>query len=140
VISILKLLRRLRHRPILLVCSVGFLLIPSAGAFAQKLGQAVDTDVSIWRIVAVFFLCILLAVAGAFLLRGGVGASFLPLTISRKSRRLELVETLRLNPHVSLCIVNCDGDELLVSVSSQGARVLSPKAVSAGDHQIDIPA
>ncbi len=97
----------------------------SAPALAQKLGQGADDDISVWRVVAALLLCLVLAVAGAFALRargGGIGKLF-PLVV-RRSRRLQVVETVRLGPQADLSIVTGDGRELLVASSPHGVSLL----------------
>lgn len=84
-----------------------------------------DDGVSLWRVFGSLLLCLALAVAGAFALRARFGGGGLPRIFSqRDERRLRLIESVRLNPHVQLCIVVCDGHELLVAASPQGATVL----------------
>lgn len=108
-----------------------------AAAFAATLGQAPEDDVSIWRVVAALFLCMVLAVGGAFALRvrngNGRPISF-PFLRAKVDRRLKLVETLRIGSHVDLSIVSFDGSELLIASSAHGAEVLTrSKTVASPD-------
>lgn len=101
-----------------------FVMLSAQPALAQTLGQGADTDISVWRIVASLILCGLLAVGGAFVLKAR-GGSFPAFSWpAGKSRRLRLVESLKLAPNAAISIVECDGRELLVSVSAEGSRVL----------------
>lgn len=105
-------------------------------ASAQTLGRATDVDISIWRIVAALLLCIVVAIVGAFALRGRLGyTQLVPLLVQRK-RRLQLVETLRLNPHATLSIVDCDGKELLV-LSSEHAATVVDRLPDGHPHRLD---
>jgi flagellar biogenesis protein FliO len=101
-----------------------FLLLCAAPAFAQRLGQGTGTEVPVWRVLGALALCLALAVAAAYVLRRRLGGS-LPLNIGR-TRRLQLVETLRLSHHIDLCLVSCDGAEFLVAASAQGATTIKP--------------
>jgi hypothetical protein len=96
-------------------------------AEAQTLGQGAMDDVSPWRVVAALLLCLMLAVAGAFALKARGGrVSFFPLATKRR-RRLELIESLRLG-QAELCLVMCDGREMLVLASSQGGSLIAELA------------
>ena len=100
------------------------LLLGAAPALAQRLGQGTGTEVPVWRVLGALALCLALAVAAAYLLRRRLGGS-LPLTMGR-SRRLQLIETLRLSHQVDICLISCDGAELLVAASAQGATTINP--------------
>lgn len=102
-----------------------FLLIGlSDSALAQNFGRVADDEVSIWRVAAATLACLAVAVAAALFLKyrlNGGGAQFLA---GRKRSRLEMVEVLRIKPQIDLCIVACDGEELLMLASPQGASLL----------------
>ena len=109
-------------------------LLPGAAA-AQKLGQGGGEEISAWRVVGALLLCLLLclllALGGAWALKMRMsGGSALPrpliARLGAQGRRLHLVESLRLGAQVDLCIVSCDGRELLVAASSHGAQLLKP--------------
>ena len=103
------------------------LLLPSVSAFAQRLGQAEDSTVMpMWRVVTALVLCLALAIGAAFVLRKRLGGA-MPL-ITTGPRRLQLLERLRLAPHVDLYLVGCDGAELLVAVTAQGVGLLPTPA------------
>lgn len=48
------------------------------------------------------------------------------------ARRLRLVETLRLSHQLDVCLLECDGDRLLVAATPQGLIVL-PHGEAAGE-------
>jgi flagellar biogenesis protein FliO len=103
-------------------------------ALAQTLGQGGDDGVSLWRVIAALLLCIVLGVVAAFVLRTRLGHRA-PFSLGRpRMRRLQLVETLRLGHQVDLCIVTCDGHELLVAASAHGTQLLErvPSNASRG--------
>lgn len=101
-------------------------------ALARALGQAPDDDISYVRVVVALLLCLMLAVAGAVVLKARSGAGFprlnagrlLQLFAPKQSRRLELVETLRVGPQANLCIVRCDGEDLLLASGPEGTELL----------------
>jgi flagellar biogenesis protein FliO len=96
----------------------------SAPALAQTLGQPADDEISLWRVASALLLCILLAVLAAFVLKMRTGHTRLFSYLTPKSRRLEVIEAVRLGPQVELCIVACDGRELLIAASPQNIHVL----------------
>ncbi len=100
------------------------MLLLSAGAgLAQSLGLAKEPEVSWWRVVGAFVVCIALAVGAAFALRlrlRGRLAAFHP-----EPRRLQLVESLRLSHQIDVCLLKCDDRHLLVAATQQGAFLLS---------------
>jgi flagellar biogenesis protein FliO len=104
------------------------LAVSAQPALAQRLGQGADDGISTWRVVAALLLCLGLAVFAAYAMRSRMGG--LPLLSSirlsgvRPARRMQLVETLRLSHQIDLCIVACDGQQLLVAASTQGATLL----------------
>jgi flagellar biogenesis protein FliO len=116
-----------RFRRLLPAGVLGLLFFVSScgAAFAQRLGQGTDDGVSAWRVVAALLLCMALAVAGAFVLKSGAGRGLLSWPSVKRGRRLHLVETLRVGQQVDLCIVTCDGRELLVASSAHGADLLA---------------
>ena len=104
-------------------------LLAGQTVHAVPLGQVGDDGVAWWRVAAALIFCLLLAVGGAFALRsrlgGGVGVRRPTwLRAAQTTRRLELVETLRVKPQVDLLIVRCDGRQLLISASAQGAELI----------------
>ena len=109
---------------------VGFgVMLAGQAAQAAPLGQVGDDGVAWWRVAAALIFCLLLAVGGALALRarlgGGVGVRRPTwLRAAQTTRRLELVETLRVKPQVDLLIVRCDGRQLLISASAQGAELI----------------
>lgn len=99
-----------------------------SSAVAEHLGQGVDEGTSLWRVAGALLVCVAVAIVAALLLKrrmGGGASLFRPGT----SRRMQMVECLRMGSQVSVCIVACDGEELLMSVSPQGANLL--RSISA---------
>lgn len=101
----------------------------SAPAVAQRLGQGSDDSVSWWRVVAALILCLLLAGAAAVVIKirlhGHLPSpkAFL-LRAANQGRRLQLIEALKVSEHIDVCIIACDGKELLVAASPQRADIL----------------
>lgn len=98
-------------------------------ARAQTLGQGDDGDISLWRVLGALIACLILAALAAFALRWKLtGRLVLPLWrpagLMGNRRRLQLVESVRLNQHVDLHIVVCDDNELLIAASGQGTQIL----------------
>jgi hypothetical protein len=125
-----------------LVPAFALLWLSAMPAFAQKLGQGADDDVSVWRVLAALLLCMVLAIAGAFMLRSGhlrLGAgrglaALFPTKCgpAKRGRRLAVVETVRLGHQAELSIVTCDGEDLLVSSSAQGVALVAKLPQPAG--------
>jgi flagellar biogenesis protein FliO len=102
----------------------GLVLSAATPAYAQALGRAADDDISLWRVGSALLLCIVIAVSAAFVLKARMGpAEILPF-ITKRTRRLQLVESVRLGQHAMLSIVACDGREILVLTSGQSAEVV----------------
>jgi len=117
-------LRKLRFGArIAAIAFVPFVLASSAAA--QTLGQGSDVEISIWRVLLAFLLCAALAAGAAFILKARQGSGHLVSFLVKQNRRLRLVESLRLGHQADLCIVECDGRELLVAVSPHGTRLLT---------------
>lgn len=94
-----------------------------APAWTQTLGGAQSSDVSIWRVVFAFVACVAVAVVAAFLLRARMtGRLDLPKFVFVASRRLILVERLRLGTQHDLCLVTIDGEEYLIGLSPTGIQ------------------
>jgi hypothetical protein len=98
---------------------------------AQTLGQAPDDTVSFWRVAGSLLFCIGLGIGAVFIMRsrGGRAPAFPALV--RKDRRLHLIEVLRLNPHVDLCLVSCDDATMLLAASQHGVDVLPYTGLAA---------
>lgn len=136
-------------------CAIG----AAAPALGQTLGRAHDVDVPLWRLALALVLCLALALGGALALharlRGGGPTAIMgrnpnlakpawPMPLSEGLRlfkpapaRLRPIQTLRLSPHLDVCLFSCDGEEYLVAATPQGAVVLSGRepAPAAGDPQ-----
>ncbi len=99
-------------------------LLSAAPACAQTLGRGADDGISSWRVALVTLLCLALAVFAAFALKARLGGLPAFFAGARPDRRMRLVETLRLGHQIDLCIVACDGREVLVAASARGATLL----------------
>ncbi|MDR3508028.1 MAG: hypothetical protein P4L64_09045 [Caulobacteraceae bacterium] len=95
----------------------------SAPALAQTLGQGAATTIPWWRLGGALLLCILLAIGGGLALKlrlGGATSAF-----SRSSRRLQLVESLRLSHQIDICLLRCDDRDFMIAASPSGVTVLA---------------
>jgi len=98
---------------------------------------------SLWRIFGAWLLCIAIAVALILLLRriragriSGRAATLLPRAFAPGARRIEIVETRRVNLSVDLCLFDYEGERYLLAVGPGGIEMLdrSPKPpVPAGN-------
>jgi flagellar biogenesis protein FliO len=115
-----------RFRPELrAILGFAFSLFAPEYAFAQQLGQGADYTIPVWRVAAAFLLCVTVAIAVAMVLRFRM-QNARGLTFSRSSKRLKLIETLRLGTNGDICIVTCDEEEFLVAVSAGRVTLLRP--------------
>jgi hypothetical protein len=92
-------------------------------AYGQQLGQGVDDGITPFRIVAALVICMVVAVAGAFAFKAWSRAGRI-FQLANGRRRLQLLETLRISGQNEVCIVVCDGEELLVSSSADGVKLI----------------
>lgn len=114
----------MRLRPALGALIAG-LVLPGL-ALAQTLGQGQgDTDVSWGRVIGALVFCLALAVAAAFALRvrlrGGVGA------LLSSNSRLTLIETVRVNQSLDICLFRFDQREFLVAATPHAVTVLESR-------------
>lgn len=103
-------------------------LVLSCGpALAQTLGQGQDDGVSTWRVILALILCLALAAAVPFAMKArGFSGLNLP-SLGRVTRRLRVIESVRLSQQASVSLVELDGEEFLVSVSNAGVEILDPQ-------------
>lgn len=99
-------------------------LMQVQAAAAQTLGGGADDGISVWRIVVAFLVCVVLAGAGALVLRHRLGYAQLPRILGNQARRLRIVESLKLGRQITLSIVQCDERELLLLTSESDAQVI----------------
>jgi flagellar biogenesis protein FliO len=99
-------------------------LVQIQTVIAQTLSRGAEDDISVWRIVGAFLLCILLAGAGALVLRHRLGYAQLPRVLGSQARLLRIIESLKLGRQITLSIVQCDERELLLLTSETGAQVV----------------
>lgn len=99
------------------------LLLQTRMALAQQLGLGHDDGVDFMRVGLALAACLAVAVAAALLLRKRLrgGPILRPM---RTSRRLQIEESLRVGTQADICIVSCDGEEMLVSSSPHGVKLL----------------
>jgi hypothetical protein len=131
-----------RYAPAAACAALVFLgLAEAAPAYAEQLGFARDAPAPWWRVVAALILCILLAVAAALAIKarsGGVnladlyrarlpGFDLRGVFKSATPRRLRMVEVLRLSHQVDLCLIQVDGDDLVIAAAPGGASLVSIK-------------
>jgi flagellar biogenesis protein FliO len=102
----------------------GLLLFCTQSASAQTLGRAADGDISLWRVASALLLCIVVAVVAAFVLKARMGNANTFQFLAKRSRRLQLVETLRFGQQSVLSIVICDGQEMLVLTTGQAVQLM----------------
>jgi flagellar biogenesis protein FliO len=83
----------------------------------------------VWRVAAALAVSLALALTAALVLRKRMGGTAPSLSLLRPplsgGRRLRLVERLRIGAQVELCIVECDGCDLLLAVDGGGAVLLA---------------
>ena len=92
-------------------------------AGAQTLGGGGGgADISVWRVLGALVFCLLLAAGAAFAMRARLRGA-LP-AFKGQSRRLRLVESLRLSHQTDLCVVDLDGRELLIAATPHGTTLL----------------
>jgi hypothetical protein len=115
--------KRGRHgavRAAILVVCMGH----AQSALAQRLGQGIDDGISVWRTVGALLICVAVVVAAALFLKHRMAKGAALFRVRRNNARLEMIEMLRIRPQVDLCLVACDGEELLMVSSPQGASLL----------------
>jgi hypothetical protein len=127
---------------------MGGALLWAGAVKAQTLGGAQSVDVPLWRVVGAFVLCAVLALGAALAMRArvqrGAGAPasargqawpqllgafrglLSGLGRAPAERRLQVLESVRLNHQVDICLIRYDGRDLLVATSPQGATLLEP--------------
>jgi len=111
------------RRMIAVATGCGLLLTSTGAAIAQKIGMGVDDGISSWRIGFSLVICVVVAVIAAFALRYQMKMRGKSFSLANTSR-LEVSSRVRLRPDADLCIVSCDGEELLVGVSANGVSLL----------------
>lgn len=134
---------RLRYGAVALLSSLAL----GPEALAGQLGQAVEVQISWWRVALGLTLCLALAVGAVLALKTrmtGGGPLFTSglwrgvtdalvtryPTLNAAPRRLKLVETLRLTPQLQVCLFACDDQEILIAATPQGAFVVAPGAAT----------
>jgi flagellar biogenesis protein FliO len=111
---------------------IGFVLY-AAPAFAQRLGSGADVEISPWRVIGVTVFCLALGLFAIFAMRQRLIAAkwSLPFGLPQPSRRLQLVERIRLGPQSEICLVRLDAEEILLAFSAAGVQRLDQPASPA---------
>ncbi len=111
-------------------------LVAAHPAFAQRLGQAAQTEIPWWRVVGAFVICIGLALGAALALRTRIRAGA-PLPAAFRfapgrlrlfgpvERRLVVIEAVRGGQNLEICLVRCDEREFLLAATQGSIEVLS---------------
>lgn len=120
---------------------VVLLAASTVSAHAQAIGISEPIVPSITRLVAGLFICCLIAIMAALLLKralhGGVALprswSFMRSLAVPDLRQLTVLETRRLSPHADVCRLASQGREYLLVVSPSGVTLLSSDAATPTD-------
>ena len=91
-------------------------------AMAQQLGQGDDVDVSPWRTLIVLTLVLGIGITSIIVIRRRSG---LPIWREPSSRRLRVIEVVRVSPGISVCLFACDDREHLVVIGPNIASALN---------------
>lgn len=102
------------------------LVLYAKPAVAQRLGTGADVDISPWRVIGVTFFCLVLGSFAIFAVRQRLIAAKWSLSfgLPQPSRRLQLVERIRLGPQSEICLVRLDAEEILLAFSAAGVQRL----------------
>jgi hypothetical protein len=101
----------------------------SATAVAQQLGRGDDDGIALWRVFA--GVAVVLILGGAALVFGKSRAIDLRLWTPVASRRIKVIETVRISPQSSLCLAAFDGREYLIALTPGSATVVETNAAAA---------
>ncbi len=97
----------------------------ASAAEGQQLGGAQSVDISLWRVLAALLLCIALVIGAAFALRYRMtGRIDLSLGTMASTKRIVLLERLRLGAQAELCLVTIDGQEWLVTATPTNVQLV----------------
>lgn len=114
--------------------------VAASPALGQNLAQGANVNVSPWRVIAAFCLCIGLAIVAILALRSrmGVQGARAPhglkelaarvnsvfARIPKTRRALHLQESLRVSPQLEICLLTFDNEQFLIAATPQSATVL----------------
>ncbi|MBV8975781.1 MAG: flagellar biosynthetic protein FliO [Alphaproteobacteria bacterium] len=116
----------------MIAVSVLFMTGVAVAAQAQTLGTGADAQISTWRVVLSFLLCVMVAIGAAVFMRARMGGGLASISPSfGRARRLKVVEMVRLSPTAGLAIVCCDGREMLVLVAGSETKIVADLASAA---------
>ena len=102
------------------------LVLYGTPAVAQRLGTSADVGISPWRVIGVTIFCLALGLFAIFAVRQRLIAAkwSLPFGLPQSSRRLHLVERIKLGPQSEICLVRLDAEEILLAFSAAGVQRL----------------
>jgi len=97
-------------------------------AVGQQLGGGDDVEVSLWRVIAGVAVVLIFGVAA--LVFGKARVDALRLWTPAASRRVRVIETVRISPQSSLCLAAFDGREYLIALTPGSATVVETIAAT----------
>jgi Flagellar biosynthesis protein, FliO len=95
-------------------------------ALAQHLGQGDDVNVPVWRVLAALALVLMLGIGAVVVARSR--SVDLKLWQGASTRRLKVVETVRLSPQGSLCLAVFEEKEYLIAITPGSATVIDTRS------------
>lgn len=102
------------------------LVLYGTPAVAQRLGTGADVEISLWRVIGVTVFCLALGLFAIYAVHQRLIAAkwSLPFGLPQPSRRLQLVERIKLGQHSEICLVRLDAEEILLAFSAAGVQRL----------------
>ncbi len=106
------------------------LMLYATPVAAQRLGSGTDVEISLWRVIGVTIFCLALGLFAIYAVRQRLIAAkwSLPFGLPQPSRRLQLVERIRLGPQSEICLIRLDAEEILLAFSAAGVQRLDQPA------------
>lgn len=112
-----------RQRAICTLLVPPLVLLQTSGVLAQQLGLGRDDGIDFLRVGLALAACLAISILAALFLKKRLQGG-LVLRKMTGARRLQLDETLRIGTQADICIVSCDGEELLLVSSPHGVKLL----------------
>ena len=110
---------------------VGGFVMP---AWAQQLGKGnADDGFTLWRVTAT--LVFLTVVAGAAWIVVRKNGGQLQLWQPKQDRSVRVIETIRVSPQSTLCLIEYDATEILIAFTAQSATVISRKPATVEENE-----
>lgn len=113
--------------------------VAAGPVLAQTLGQGSNASIAWWRVFGATLLCLALGIAGIMAIkarRDGVWPSLAAFdwrnlltgnqTPVVDTKRLRVVETVRLPHQVDVSLLTCDDVQVLIATSPHGAFIVAP--------------